>query len=250
VRTVTITPTVGIPTAITISAGTEPTCQLTNGTTTTTYTATATDGTGFNWSLSDGAAGIIDASGIMTWLNGFYGTVDIQVTANGCNGPSSQVVRTVTVTPNMTVTAGPTTTLCINTALTTFTHTTTLATGITGNNVSGANGLPAGVSAHWATNTITISGTPTVSGTFNYSIPLTGGCGTINATGTINVDALPIITLTSAAATTNQTATNVSVATRDASGYCPVNSLPRSTNPPISRRPDTKNRAVRMVDGM
>jgi hypothetical protein len=36
-------------------------------------------------------------------------------------------------------------------------------------------------------NTITISGTPTVSGTFNYSIPLTGGCGAVNATGTITV---------------------------------------------------------------
>jgi hypothetical protein len=38
-------------------------------------------------------------------------------------------------------------------------------------------GLPAGVTAAFASNTITISGTPTVSGTFNYSIPLTGGCG-------------------------------------------------------------------------
>ncbi|TXB63719.1 T9SS type A sorting domain-containing protein, partial [Vicingus serpentipes] len=35
----------------------------------------------------------------------------------------------------------------------------------------------------------TISGTPTASGTFTYSIPLTGGCGAaINATGTITVD--------------------------------------------------------------
>ncbi|WP_170228035.1 hypothetical protein, partial [Vicingus serpentipes] len=34
----------------------------------------------------------------------------------------------------------------------------------------------------------TISGTPTSSGTFTYSIPLTGGCGSaINATGTITV---------------------------------------------------------------
>jgi hypothetical protein len=43
------------------------------------------------------------------------------------------------------------------------------------------------VSATWALNTITISGTPTASGTFNYSIPLTGGCGAVNATGTITV---------------------------------------------------------------
>jgi hypothetical protein len=50
-----------------------------------------------------------------------------------------------------------------------------------------ATGLPAGVTAAFASNTITISGTPTVSGTFNYSIPLTGGCGAVNATGTITV---------------------------------------------------------------
>ena len=34
---------------------------------------------------------------------------------------------------------------------------------------------------------ITVSGTPTASGTFNYSIPLSGGCGTVAATGTITV---------------------------------------------------------------
>jgi hypothetical protein len=45
-----------------------------------------------------------------------------------------------------------------------------------------------GVSAAWAANVITISGTPTESGTFSYRIPLTGGCGpVINATGTITV---------------------------------------------------------------
>jgi hypothetical protein len=44
------------------------------------------------------------------------------------------------------------------------------------NGIGTATGLPAGVTAAFASNTITISGTPTVSGTFNYSIPLTGGC--------------------------------------------------------------------------
>ena len=40
--------------------------------------------------------------------------------------------------------------------------------------VAGANGLPrGGVSAHWAANVITISGTPTASGIFSYSIALT-----------------------------------------------------------------------------
>src|SRR6185312_15070447 len=69
---------------------------------------------------------------------------------------------------------------------------TTGATGITNDNVAGANGLPAGVSAHWASNMITISGTPTSSGTSNYSILLTGGCGTVHASGTITVNPLPV----------------------------------------------------------
>jgi len=51
-------------------------------------------------------------------------------------------------------------------------------------------GLPAGVTATVIYNTrrISISGTPTESGIFNYSIPLTGGCGTVAATGTIIVN--------------------------------------------------------------
>ena len=73
-------------------------------------------------------------------------------------------------------------TLCIGTALTAITHATTGATGI-----GAPLGLPSGITAAWASNTITITGTPTASGTFNYTIPLTGGCGTVNATGTITV---------------------------------------------------------------
>jgi uncharacterized protein (TIGR02145 family) len=80
--------------------------------------------------------------------------------------------------------ASSTPTLDVNTALTAITHTTTGATGI-----GTATGLPAGVTASWAANTITISGTPTAVGTFNYSIPLTGGLGSVSATGTITVNA-------------------------------------------------------------
>lgn len=91
-------------------------------------------------------------------------------------------------TANTAGTASSTPTLCINTALTDITITTTGATGI-----GTATGLPAGVTAAWASNTITISGTPTASGIFNYSIPLTGGCGSTNATGTITVSSAPNI---------------------------------------------------------
>ena len=105
------------------------------------------------------------------------------VNRKGPNTNTSCISQLVTVTPTNTVgSASSTPTPCINTALTNITHTTTGATGI-----GAASNLPAGVTAAWASNTITISGTPTASGTFNYSIPLTGGCGSVNATGTITV---------------------------------------------------------------
>ena len=93
---------------------------------------------------------------------------------NKCN-------RTIIVTATAG-SASSSPTLCVNFPLTNITHTTTGATGI-----GTATGLPSGVTASWSSNTITISGTPTASGTFAYTIPLNGGCGTVNATGTITV---------------------------------------------------------------
>ncbi|MCX6236646.1 MAG: hypothetical protein NTY07_03640 [Bacteroidia bacterium] len=96
----------------------------------------------------------------------------------------------VTPTPANTVSAASSSpSLGVNTILSAINFTTTGATGI-----GVAAGLPAGVTATWAANMITISGTPTTSGTFNYTIPLTGGSGTVNATGTIIVmcDYLPL----------------------------------------------------------
>jgi len=82
-------------------------------------------------------------------------------------------------------------TLVVGTPLTPITIATTGATGI-----GTATGLPAGVTAVWSANVITISGTPTATGTFNDTIPLTGGCGTVNATGSITVILDPCPTLT------------------------------------------------------
>jgi uncharacterized protein (TIGR02145 family) len=93
---------------------------------------------------------------------------------------------------NTAATASSSPTLLVNTALPTpIKIATTGATGISGAGVSGANRLPNGVSAAWSANEITISGTPTEAGTFDYEIPLTGGCGTVYATGTITVNPPP-----------------------------------------------------------
>ncbi len=190
--TISVTPTVGTPTAITVSAGTEPTCQLPNGTTTTTYSTTATNNTGFNWSLSNAAAGSINASGVMTWANGFTGSVDIQVTASGCNGPSIQVTRTVFVSPTVGVPSVPTpsaTTICQGSANTSY---TTLASNATSYNwtVTGAGNI---ISGTGTTGTVTwapgFSGIATISVTAN-------GCNGPSAAASTTVNVLPTPTAT------------------------------------------------------
>ena len=109
------------------------------------------------------------------------------VVANGTCSSANSSIATITVAANNTVsTASLTSALCFNTAMPNITHATTGATGI-----GSAIGLPTGVTASWSSNTITISGTPTQTGTFNYSIPLTGGCGSVNATGVLTVNSLP-----------------------------------------------------------
>ena len=124
------------------------------------------------------AANVITISGTPTASGAFNYSIPL---TGGCGAVNA--TGTITVTPNNTVGAASTTpTLCISTLLTPITHATTGASGI-----GVAVGLPAGVTAAWATNVITISGTPTASGIFNYSIPLTGGCSAVNATGTITV---------------------------------------------------------------
>ena len=137
----------------------------------------------------------------------------------GCGNVTS--TGTITVTANNTLTLSSATgtnaqTKCVNTAITAITYNTTGATNATITN------LPTGVTGTWASNRVTISGTPTVAGTFNYTVTLTGGCGTITASGTITVTALNTITLTSAAGTnvqskcTNNPITNITYTTTGA----------------------------------
>lgn len=65
------------------------------------------------------------------------------------------------------------------------------ATGVTGANITG---LPDGVTSAFAGSTITIEGTPTEIGTFNYLIELVGGEEDLTAVGTITVNELPVVT--------------------------------------------------------
>ncbi|WP_297338075.1 glycine-rich domain-containing protein [Algoriphagus sp.] len=130
----------------------------------------------------------------------------------------------VTVIPTNTVSSSnPDQSICINTQLSNITHITTGATGIANDGISGANGLPPGISASWNSGVITISGSPTATNAspYNYSIPLTGGCGEIYATGTINVTPDNTITLVGSSDQTqciNEALTEITFNTTGATG--------------------------------
>ena len=202
------------------AASSTPTLCINTALTNITHTTTGATGIGAAIGLPNGvtatwAANTIIISGTPTEDGPFNYSIPL---TGGCG--TVDATGTITVTPNNTVTAPSSSpSPCINTLMTSITHTTTGATGI-----GTAIGLPAGVNASWAANTITISGTPTASGTFNYSIPLTGGCGTVNATGTLTVTPNNTITLTSAVGTDQQircintAITDITYATSGATG--------------------------------
>ncbi|UKJ07564.1 beta strand repeat-containing protein [Solitalea lacus] len=184
--TITVTP------ANTVSAASSsPTVCISTAMTNITHTTTGATGIGAATGLPSGvtaswAANTITISGTPTVSGPFSYTIPL---TGGCG--SASATGTITVTPANTVSAASSSpTVCISTAMTNITHTTTGATGI-----GAATGLPSGVTASWAANTITISGTPSASGPFSYTIPLTGGCGSVNATGTITVNPTPTVTL-------------------------------------------------------
>ncbi len=147
-------------------------------------------------------AGVFTISGTPTEIGTFNYTV---TTSGGCL-PNAQLIGTITVDPLPTVTltsalATTSQTLCINTLLTPITYNI----GGTGTGAS-ITGLPAGVIGAFAAGVFTISGTPTATGIFNYTVTTTGGClPSAQLTGIINVNPVSTITLTSPLTSANQT---------------------------------------------
>jgi uncharacterized protein (TIGR02145 family) len=169
------------------AASSSPTLTVNTVLTNITHGTTSATGIGTASGLPTGVTAawsgdVITISGTPTVTGPFNYTIPL--TGTSCS--SVNATGTITVTAACSTAAASTTpTLTVNTVLTNITHGTTSATGI-----GTATGLPAGVTAAWASNVITISGTPTAVGPFSYTIPLTGtSCISVNATGTITVTA-------------------------------------------------------------
>ena len=142
-------------------------------------------------------AGTFTLSGAPTSI----GTFNYTVTATGLCLPTS-LTGTITVNPDaaISLSAGSNNqTVCISTAIATIGY--TISGGGTGATITG---LPAGLSGTYSGGFFTITGSPTVTGTFNYSVTTTGTCLQKVATGSITVNPDAVLTLSSAAGTTSQ----------------------------------------------
>lgn len=134
------------------------------------------------------------------------GSFNYTLTLVSANCPDVSQTGTITVDPAPTVVlssaAGSNNqSVCINSAISNITYTI-------GGSATGANssGLPTGVTGSFSGGVYTISGTPSVSGTFNYAVFTVGGpCISDTAYGVIQVNAPPTLALTSAAGSDNQT---------------------------------------------
>ncbi len=161
-----------------------------------TFTLTGVNygGTGIGtWSSSNETYASINQDGDV--IAHTEGTTNITYTiSGGCGGEVSAVFElTVNLDNTITLSSNPETTdqeVCQNSAIQEIVYSTTGATGASFTN------LPAGVTGSWDSHEVTINGTPTVHGIFEYTVSLLGGCGDISISGNITVTETPEINLT------------------------------------------------------
>jgi hypothetical protein len=124
---------------------------------------------------------------VLQWKTAGSKTVTVNY-SNGCS-VTSAASNTVTVNTISVSAASSSPQVCINNALPSITHT---VTGVSSINAS--TGFPTGVSALLSPDKskVTISGTPSQSGIFDYNVTLVTACGNIAATGRITVNAASV----------------------------------------------------------
>ena len=196
--------------ALTSSANENQVLCINTAITPITYTlgggATGANVTGLPTGITAAVTGtILTISGSPATLTGSPFTYTITTSGNACTlatGTGSFTVNPVHTIALTSAIATENQTLCENTAITAITY--TLGGGATGANVTG---LPTGVTATVAGTTLTISGTPTTTtgSPFTYAITTTGNsCTAATDGGTITINPIHTIALTSAASTETQ----------------------------------------------
>jgi gliding motility-associated-like protein len=140
------------------------------------------------------AAGVFTISGATNQTGTFPYVV---TTVGGCGAVSLN--GSITINPDVTIVlTSPVNTvsqvLCINEPIVPITY--ELGSGATGA-VLIAGTVPNGIQGSYnaITKIFTISGIAIESGSFAYTITTTGGCGVATLTGSIRVDALPVVAL-------------------------------------------------------
>ncbi|MFN6944404.1 MAG: PKD-like domain-containing protein, partial [Cytophagaceae bacterium] len=233
--TYTITPTSGVagqctgapfelvvtvnPTPV-INNGTETICSATqfngtpvNGTPTGTIVPT---GTTYEWTapiVTGGLTGANPGAGTSTIAQTLTNPTDMVQTATyivtptsgdagACVGSNFEIL--VTVNPDAFIALSQPGTddqeLCADVAIETIAY--NISGGGTGGNITG---LPVGVNGSFNNGIFTISGTPTIAGTYPFTVNTTGTCAQTSASGSIVVNPNATIQLISSAGTDLQT---------------------------------------------
>ncbi|HYK76031.1 MAG TPA: Ig-like domain-containing protein, partial [Daejeonella sp.] len=184
--------------------GTDPVITFTGANGTAPYT--------FTYTINGGTPQTVTSTGTSATVNAptttagtfTYALVSVQDASSTACQQAQSGTATVTVNPDATIVLGPAVgtenqTVCINTPPNNITY--VIGGGGTGAFVSG---VPTGMTGTYNSGVFTISGIPTVSGTFNYTVTTTGTCEQVTTTGTITVNPDATIALSSAAGTENQ----------------------------------------------
>ncbi|BEV03959.1 T9SS type A sorting domain-containing protein [Chryseobacterium gambrini] len=141
-------------------------------------------GTGLLWyTTATGGTGSATAPTPSTANSGAV-SYYVSQTVNGCESTRAKIDVVVNPPATLALSSGSNTqTVDVNTPILPIVYTFSNAANIV------VNGLPSGVTGVVNNNTLTISGTPTAVGTFNYSVATNGGCGQITLNGKIDVTA-------------------------------------------------------------
>ena len=172
--------------------------------------ATGTGPLTYTWQSSNTAVATVSNTGVVTGVAAGTSNITYTVTSgDGC--ATTSAVRTITVNAlvSITLTSAAGTDdqeRCIGSgAITPITY----LVGGTGTGASiPAGQLPAGVTGTYnsGSKVYTISGTPTASGVFNYTITVPGTCTPTTISGTITINAHSTIAISSGSGTNIQTA--------------------------------------------